>query len=382
MSCGQGEQKSYQLPPDLRQPESHVPPRAGAAPAGARRARYGSRRPDRRFGVVLTRCPCFLPPTPSTRRGTGRSPRREDAIENALKAKLQARAAQRRAQEMMARQAAKELEEFTNEFKNAARHCFELIDVDKGGSLSKEEIVNARPPLSRLGRAIDVARKRSVNAVHRRLGSMPFNRVPFNLRGLQGTAVFVCLVCGGEEQLNTAFRAVALTCGPIFAAPRCRRPWRSWTRTRAARSTPTSGGVARRPPSGFISPSDVVSRAGRRPSTGASRSASSSSRPSRSGGRGPRPRPTANSPRSSSTRPASASGSSTGTGAGRSRRREEIVRRRARDKVANATSSTARISTAATRISSTCWSRRASRPRDHPTCSTRTATGALMKIEW
>ena len=60
----------------------------------------------------------------------------EDAIENALKAKLQARAAQRRAQEMMARQAAKELEEFTNEFKNAARHCFELIDVDKGGSLS------------------------------------------------------------------------------------------------------------------------------------------------------------------------------------------------------------------------------------------------------
>ena len=90
--------------------------------------------------MVLTRCPCFLPPTPSTRRGTGRSPRREDAIENALKAKLQARAAQRRAQEMMARQAAKELEEFTNEFKNAARHCFELIDVDKGGSLSKEEM--------------------------------------------------------------------------------------------------------------------------------------------------------------------------------------------------------------------------------------------------
>ena len=47
---------------------------------------------------------------------------------------------------MMARQAAKELEEFTNEFKNAARHCFELIDVDKGGSLSKEEIVNAVHP--------------------------------------------------------------------------------------------------------------------------------------------------------------------------------------------------------------------------------------------
>ena len=104
--------------------------------------------------MVLTRCPCFLPPTPSTRRGTGRSPRREDAIENALKAKLQARAAQRRAQEMMARQAAKELEEFTNEFKNAARHCFELIDVDKGGSLSKEEIVNAVHPKTGIEKVI------------------------------------------------------------------------------------------------------------------------------------------------------------------------------------------------------------------------------------
>ena len=93
--------------------------------------------------MVLSRCPCFLPPTPSTRRGTGRSPRREDAIENALKAKLQARAAQRRAQEMMARQAAKELEEFTNEFKNAARHCFELIDVDNSNSLATQELVDA-----------------------------------------------------------------------------------------------------------------------------------------------------------------------------------------------------------------------------------------------
>ena len=70
----------------------------------------------------------------------------EDAIENALKAKLSARAAQRRAQEMMERQAAKDLEEFTNEFKNAARHCFELIDVDKGGTLSLEEVVAAVHP--------------------------------------------------------------------------------------------------------------------------------------------------------------------------------------------------------------------------------------------
>ena len=101
---------------------------------------------------------------------TGRSPRREDAIENALKAKLQARAAQRRAQEMMARQAAKELEEFTNEFKNAARHCFELIDVDKGGSLSKEEIVNAVHP------------KTGIEVPH----AASYDRAPFNLRGLRG----------------------------------------------------------------------------------------------------------------------------------------------------------------------------------------------------
>ena len=100
---------------------------------------------------------------------TGRSPRREDAIENALKAKLQARAAQRRAQEMMARQAAKELEEFTNEFKNAARHCFELIDVDKGGSLSKDEIVNAVHPKT----GSEVANAAS------------YNRANFNLRGLR-----------------------------------------------------------------------------------------------------------------------------------------------------------------------------------------------------
>ena len=55
---------------------------------------------------------------------------------------------------MMARQAAKELEEFTNEFKNAARHCFELIDVDKGGSLSKEEIVNAVHPKTGIEKVI------------------------------------------------------------------------------------------------------------------------------------------------------------------------------------------------------------------------------------
>ena len=165
-------------------------------------------------------------------------------------------------------------------------------------------------------------------------------------------------MCGGAGSSNDRFtlrfhrrklssssrRAARRTCSFCSTRRGCRRPWRSWTRTRVARSTPTSGAsrgvlhlVSRRS-------SDVVSRAGRRPSTGASRSASSSSRPSRSGGRGPRPRPTANSPRSSSTRPASASGSSTGTGAGRSRRLRSCapcVRTRSRTR----RPTTARIST-------------------------------------
>ena len=67
-------------------------------------------------------------------------PRREAAIEDALKNKLADRAAKR---EMQAKAAQKEIEEFTLDFKNAARRCFELIDKDGGGTLSKEEIVEA-----------------------------------------------------------------------------------------------------------------------------------------------------------------------------------------------------------------------------------------------
>ncbi len=44
---------------------------------------------------------------------------------------------------MQAKSAQKEIEEFTLDFKNAARRCFELIDKDGGGTLSKEEIVEA-----------------------------------------------------------------------------------------------------------------------------------------------------------------------------------------------------------------------------------------------
>ena len=61
----------------------------------------------------------------------------EECIEIALKNKLADRAAKR---SLDAARAAKEIEEFTNEFKNAARECFQLIDKDHGGSLSKQEM--------------------------------------------------------------------------------------------------------------------------------------------------------------------------------------------------------------------------------------------------
>ena len=64
----------------------------------------------------------------------------EDAIETALSNKLAQRAAAREAQR---KAAAKEIAEFTGEFLNAARHCFEMIDKDGGGTLSTAEIVKA-----------------------------------------------------------------------------------------------------------------------------------------------------------------------------------------------------------------------------------------------
>ena len=64
-------------------------------------------------------------------------PRREEAIETALAAKLEQR---QKARELDAKAASKEIEEFTFEFKNAARECFQLIDKDHGGSLSKQEM--------------------------------------------------------------------------------------------------------------------------------------------------------------------------------------------------------------------------------------------------
>ena len=185
---------------------------------------------------------------------TGRSPRREDAIENALKAKLQARAAQRRAQEMMARQAAKELEEFTNEFKNAARHCFELIDVDKGGSLSKEEIVNAVHPKT----GIEARTRRPTTA---RTSTCEDSVI------CGGTAVFVCLVCGGAGSSNDRFTLRSppqkvikflKTCGEenlqfLLHPPRLQKALEILDTDKSGEVDADEWRVARRPPSGFPS---------------------------------------------------------------------------------------------------------------------------------
>ena len=64
----------------------------------------------------------------------------EVAIEHALSKKLEDRAAVR---QMGAAAAQAEVEEFKAEFLTAARECFEMIDVDKSGTLQKEEILKA-----------------------------------------------------------------------------------------------------------------------------------------------------------------------------------------------------------------------------------------------
>ena len=64
----------------------------------------------------------------------------ENAIELALRNKLEMRAAQREAAAAANR---KEIEEFTEAFLNAARECFQMIDKDNSGTLTKDEIVKA-----------------------------------------------------------------------------------------------------------------------------------------------------------------------------------------------------------------------------------------------
>ncbi|KAH8057468.1 hypothetical protein JL721_9717 [Aureococcus anophagefferens] len=74
------------------------------------------------------------------RDGEINAPEWEGAIETALANKLEARAQKRVEQAKAAR---KEIEEFTHEFQNAARKCFEMIDKDNSGTLTKTEIVKA-----------------------------------------------------------------------------------------------------------------------------------------------------------------------------------------------------------------------------------------------
>ena len=74
-----------------------------------------------------------FPPT----RPTGSYLRREAAIESALKNKLEAK---KKAREAAAAAAQREIAEFTAHFMEAAQRCFELIDKDASGTLTKEEI--------------------------------------------------------------------------------------------------------------------------------------------------------------------------------------------------------------------------------------------------
>ena len=64
----------------------------------------------------------------------------EAAIESALKNKLEAK---KKAREAAAAAAQREIAEFTAHFMEAAQRCFELIDKDDSGTLTKEEIVVA-----------------------------------------------------------------------------------------------------------------------------------------------------------------------------------------------------------------------------------------------
>ena len=117
--------------------------------------------------------------------------RRETAINKGLAKRLEQLAIERERRE---RAALRDDAEFSTEFLNAARRCFEMIDKDDSGTLEKDEIVRAV-------RADQVANAAS------------YDRAPFNLRGLRGTAVFVCLVCGGAGSSNDRFtlRAVRRT---------------------------------------------------------------------------------------------------------------------------------------------------------------------------
>jgi Ca2+-binding EF-hand superfamily protein len=90
--------------------------------------------------LVPARLEAALQTLDTDRDGEINMPEWESAIETALANKLEARAADR---EKKAKAARKEIEEFTAEFLNAARQCFQMIDKDSSGTLTKTEIVKA-----------------------------------------------------------------------------------------------------------------------------------------------------------------------------------------------------------------------------------------------
>ncbi|KAH8060902.1 hypothetical protein JL720_13492 [Aureococcus anophagefferens] len=89
--------------------------------------------------LVPARLEMALNTLDTDRDGEINMPEWESAIETALANKLEARAADR--EEGAA--ARKEIEEFTAEFLGAARQCFQMIDKDNSGTLTKTEIVKA-----------------------------------------------------------------------------------------------------------------------------------------------------------------------------------------------------------------------------------------------
>ena len=96
-----------------------------------------------------------LPP----RRGMTPDARRDEAISRGLAKRLEQLAAERERRE---RAAEKADAEFSVEFLNAARKCFEMIDVDESGTLEKAEMSARRVrPSTRARRgshAIDATR--------------------------------------------------------------------------------------------------------------------------------------------------------------------------------------------------------------------------------
>ena len=146
----------------------------------------------------------------------------EDAIETALSNKLAQRAAAREAQR---KAAAKEIAEFTGEFLNAARHCFEMIDKDGGGTLSTAEIVKA------------VKEDQVSNAAS-------YDRAPFNLRGLRG----LCdrpsrhhFLSTRRKSLHSSGPAARKICSSSSTRRASRRRWRCLMRTARGKLTLRNG---------------------------------------------------------------------------------------------------------------------------------------------